>query len=62
MGIEITVIDIIMFIILTLMFIGIEVFVKWEIKLNVILKTIPAAMFFSALLIITWYMLQPGGN
>jgi hypothetical protein len=58
MGIEITAIDIIMFVILTCVFVGLEVFVKWEIKLNMILKTIPAAMFFSAILIITWQMLS----
>lgn len=45
--------NIIAFIILTLIFTGIEIFVKWEIKLI----PIPVAMFFSAILIAVWNVL-----
>lgn len=53
----ITITNIIAFILLTFMFVGIEVFVYWPAKLNRILKTIPAAMFFSAILIVVWRVL-----
>jgi uncharacterized membrane protein YhfC len=58
MGIEITVINIIGFVILTCVFVGLEYFIKRKTKLNEILKTIPAAMFFSAILIIVWQVLD----
>lgn len=54
----ITTVNIIVFILLTLMFVGTEVFVKWEIKSNEVLKTILPAMIFSAILITAWYFLR----
>ena len=57
MTIELTLIDVIIFIILTSMFTFLEIFVKEETKLNKILKLIPIMMFPSAILIIVWNLL-----
>jgi hypothetical protein len=54
----ITTVNIIAFILLTCIFVGFETFVYWPVKLNRILKTIPSAMFFSAILITVWYFLR----
>ena len=53
-----TIENIIAFIILTCMFVGIECFVKWEIKLKEVLKLIPPSMIFSIILIVIWHFLH----
>jgi len=52
-----TTIDIVVFIILTLLFTSIELFVKWEIKLIEILKTISVSTLFSVIIITIWNLL-----
>ena len=57
MKIEITIIDIIILIISTIIFVSLEAFTRPEIKLNKILKLIPIMMIPSAFLIIVWKVL-----
>jgi hypothetical protein len=54
----ITTTNVIIFILLTLMFISLECFVKWEIKLKEVLKLLPPSIIFSAILIVIWHVLS----
>lgn len=58
MTIEITVIDIVWFIILIFMFIGLECLVNWKITFGMVLKLLPVSIFFSTILILVWNLLQ----